>query len=95
MEVDEHIYDAKPFGTGLKEWLDRALGSDLDKVRTPIRIESNSFAIILTLWEPYASLFSQGKPVDLIYFPFADHLLQKPLEEWRLSKEVSIGFASG
>ena len=80
IEMDEHIYGAKPFGTGLKEWLDRAPGFNLDKVRTPIRIETNSFGSILTQWETYASLYRQGKPVDVIYLPFADHLLQKPLE---------------
>lgn len=78
--ISEDIYGAKPFGAGLKEWLNRAPGFNLDKVRTPLRIEAIGLASVLTEWETYASLFSQGKPADLIYFPFGDHLLQKPLE---------------
>jgi hypothetical protein len=31
-------------------------------------------------WEIYASLWKQGKPVDLVYFPNGQHILQKPLE---------------
>jgi hypothetical protein len=80
MTVSEDIYGTKPFGPGLKEWVHRAPGFNLDKVRTPLRIEASGLASILGEWETYASLFSQGKPADLIYFPFGDHVLQKPLE---------------
>jgi dipeptidyl aminopeptidase/acylaminoacyl peptidase len=78
--ISEDIYGAKPFGPGLTQWVHLAPGFNLDKVQTPLRIEAIGFASILTEWETYASLFSQGKPVDLIYFPLGDHLLQKPLE---------------
>src|SRR6266576_3171649 len=76
----EHIYGAQPFGPGLRAWVDRAPGFNLDKLETPLRIEAISLASVLTEWETYAALVSQGKPVDLVYFPFGDHLLQKPLE---------------
>ena len=78
--VAEDIYGVKPFGAGLKEWVDRAPGFNLDRVRTPLRIEAIGFGSVLAEWETYGSLLTQGKPVDLIYFPFGDHLLQKPLE---------------
>jgi dipeptidyl aminopeptidase/acylaminoacyl peptidase len=85
-DIAQDIYGAKPFGAGLKEWTKFAPGFNLDKVTTPLRIETISFASILTQWEAYASLFSQGKPVDLIYFPYGDHLLQKPLERMASSQ---------
>jgi dipeptidyl aminopeptidase/acylaminoacyl peptidase len=85
-DIAQDIYGAKPFGAGLKEWTKFAPGFNLDKLTTPLRIETISFASILTQWETYASLFSQGKPVDLIYFPYGDHLLQKPLERMASSQ---------
>ena len=78
--LDEQIYGTVPFGRGLQTWMDRAPGFNLDKVETPLRIETISFASAITEWETYASLLAQDKPVDLVYFPLGDHLLQKPLE---------------
>jgi len=78
--IDDDIYGVKPFGAGLKEWVDRAPGFNLDKMLTPLRIEAIGLGSILAEWETYGSLLEQGKVVDLIYFPFGDHLLQRPLE---------------
>ena len=76
----EQIYGASPFGAGLRIWMDQAPGFNLYKIEAPLRIEAIGFASAMTEWETYASLFGQGKPVDLVYFPLGDHLLQKPLE---------------
>jgi dipeptidyl aminopeptidase/acylaminoacyl peptidase len=77
----EAIYGTRPFGEGLREWLIAAPGFNLDKVRTPVRIEAVSGAeSILEEWEIYAALVLQNKPVDLIYFPHGVHMLEKPLE---------------
>jgi hypothetical protein len=76
----EQIYGIKPFGPGLRTWIDLAPGFNLYRVQTPLRIETIGFASAITEWETYASLLALRKPVDLIYFPFGDHLLQKPLE---------------
>jgi hypothetical protein len=78
--IDDDIYGVKPFGAGLEEWMERAPGFNLDKVQTPVRIEAIGLGSILAEWETYGSLLEQGKAVDLIYYPFGDHLLQKPLE---------------
>ena len=76
----EQTNDGQPFGKGLARWLDRAVPFHLDQVRTPIRIEAIGPASILTEWEDYSSLRQQGKPVDMIYFPYGQHILQSPLE---------------
>jgi dipeptidyl aminopeptidase/acylaminoacyl peptidase len=77
----EMIYGAKPFGRGLKTWMDYAPGFHLDKVKVPVRIEANSgIRAVLGEWEIYSSLYMQGKPVDLISFPDGAHPVVKPLE---------------
>jgi dipeptidyl aminopeptidase/acylaminoacyl peptidase len=74
------IYGSAPFGDGLKGWTEHAPGFHLDRVETPVRIEAITRESILDEWEIYASLAKQGKPVDLIYLPGGQHILQKPLE---------------
>jgi len=74
------IYRANPFGEGLKRWLEVAPGFHLDRVQTPLRIEALRAVSVIGEWEIYSSLRHQSKPVDLIYFPEAQHKLQRPLE---------------
>ena len=76
----EKIRGTKPFGPGLQRWIEDAPGFNLDKVQTPVRIEASGFLSALQEWELYASLYSQHKPVDFIYFPHGTHIHQKPLE---------------
>jgi hypothetical protein len=76
----ESLYGSKPFGAGLKNWIEAAPGFRLHPVRTPLRLEAIRPGGILGRWEIYASLRLQGKPVDLIYIPDGQHVLQKPLE---------------
>jgi len=74
------MYGAAPFGEGLRKWVDNAPGFHLDRIRTPLRIEAIGPAGVLTEWEIYSSLREQNKPVDLVYIPDGQHILQKPLE---------------
>ena len=76
----EKINQAKPFGDGLKKWIELAPGFHLDKVKTPLRIEALGQRSILGEWEIYSSLRVLGTPVDLIYIPRGQHILQKPLD---------------
>ena len=72
---------AKPIGNaGLKQWTDNALGFNLDQIVAPLRIEAIAPISVISEWEIYSSLKMQGKPVDLIYLPGGQHILQKPLE---------------
>jgi dipeptidyl aminopeptidase/acylaminoacyl peptidase len=79
-DEEPQIYGGKPFGEGLKKWTENAPGFHLDRIQTPLRIEAITPASILAEWEIYASLWKQAKPVDLIYFPNGQHILQKPAE---------------
>ena len=72
----------KPFGAGLESWVRNAPGFNLDKVQVPIRIEALGRISVLGEWEVYSSLYLQGKPVDLIYIPNGQHILQNPQERY-------------
>jgi dipeptidyl aminopeptidase/acylaminoacyl peptidase len=76
----DQIYGGAPFGDDLKRWTARAPGFHLDRVQTPLRLEAIGPASVLQEWEIYASLSKQQKPVDLIYLPGGQHILQKPLD---------------
>jgi dipeptidyl aminopeptidase/acylaminoacyl peptidase len=83
----ELIYGDKPFGAGLKNWERGAPGFSLDRVQTPLMIQAIAATSVLAEWEIYASLRLQKKPVEMIYFPGGQHVLQKPLE--RLASQQS------
>src|ERR1700739_1771667 len=76
----QEMYDAKPFGPGLEKWLTLAASFQLYKVHTPLSITAINSPSILQEWEIYSSLYQQNKPVDLIYIPGGQHILQKPLD---------------
>lgn len=79
-EQFERFNGGKPIGTGLIHWIENAPSFHLDRVKTPLRIEAIRPTSLLTEWELYSSLWQQGKPVDLIYFPDGQHIFQKPLD---------------
>jgi hypothetical protein len=77
-EQYRRINGVSPFGIGLERWLQVAPNFQLAKVKTPLRIEAIRPASLLSEWELYSSLSQQKKPVDLIYLPDGQHILQKP-----------------
>ena len=82
------IYGTTPFGAGLGTWIRQAPGFRLDRVQTPLLIGAiEGPTSVLSEWEIYASLRNQKKPVDLMYIPNGQHILQKPLD--RLASQQS------
>jgi dipeptidyl aminopeptidase/acylaminoacyl peptidase len=77
----------RPFGSGIQPWVKNAAGFNLDKLRTPVRIEALGMISVLGEWELYSSLFQQGKPVDFVYIPNGQHILQKPKERYASQQE--------
>lgn len=68
-----------PFGEqGLKDWVQKAPGFNLDKVHTPVRLISIGRGLILEEWEWFVGLSNLNKPVDFIEIPDGTHILQKP-----------------
>ena len=73
-------YGPKPFGAGLKTWVDNAVGFHTDRVCTPILFQSNSPPALIYSWDSYAALRAQNKPVELLYIRNGDHVSVKPPE---------------
>ncbi len=70
---------APPFGEGLKLWLRRSPGFNLDKITAPLLVVAKEGpANTLYMWEPYAGLYSLHKPVDLIILNTHQHVLTNP-----------------
>jgi dipeptidyl aminopeptidase/acylaminoacyl peptidase len=67
-----------PFGNRLNLWLVDSPGFNLDKVKTPVRIVALGPDALLEMWEWFAGLKLQNKPVDFIELPDAVHLLERP-----------------
>jgi dipeptidyl aminopeptidase/acylaminoacyl peptidase len=78
----QRVFGGTPFGEGLKNWIEKAPGFHLDKVRSPLLITAIKPTAILEEWEIYSSLYQQKKPVDFLYIPNGQHVLQKPLDRF-------------
>lgn len=83
------LYDAAPFGDGLRRWLDLAPSFHLMKLHAPLLLTAVAPRSVLEEWEIYSSLYQQSKPVDFIYIPKGQHILQRPLER-QASEQVTV-----
>jgi len=76
----ERYYGGKPVGRALETWIKEAPDFRLSAIETPLRIQAIGSFSLLTEWEIYASLRIQDKPVDFLYLPLGQHVLQNPME---------------
>jgi hypothetical protein len=76
----EGINGAPPFGKGLRTWLERSPAFLMDKIETPLRIQTLYPESLLADWHWYLGLSRLGKPVEMIYIPGGTHILEKPWE---------------
>lgn len=74
------VIGAAPFGAGLQQWLARSPDFNMNKLTTPLQVVANGRCTILEMWEPYATLRLQHKPVDLIVLRNSTHVLTGPAE---------------
>jgi dienelactone hydrolase len=70
-------YGCKPYGDGLKVWLENAAGFNTDKIHAPVLVQINNPYGLLD-WSTYPALRMQNKPVDLLYFRNGSHSESKP-----------------
>jgi len=77
-QFHEGVNGGLPFGDGLKSWMARSPGFNIDKVQTPLRITADSPEALLFEWEWFAAMRRLGEPVELAYMPDGAHVLQKP-----------------
>lgn len=69
---------ARPFGSGLGNWLKNSPEFNLEKVEAPLQIVASGRGSTLFMWEPYAVLRYLHKPVDLIILNSPEHVLTNP-----------------
>lgn len=74
----EAIYQATPFGDGLRQWTTHSPEFNLYKVSTPLLIVAEGPASLLGMWEPYAALRCLHKPTDLLLLHTDEHILTDP-----------------
>ncbi len=68
-EADD-LYASRPFGAGLKNWLERAPNFQIEHIYGPVLLEAmTSFGAIASQWEIYALLRHLQKPVELYAIP--------------------------
>ena len=73
------VVGARPFGTGLQQWLTRSPGFNLDKITAPLLVNAEGpLSLLSFMWEPYAGLRALHKPVDLIMLNTQEHVLTNP-----------------
>jgi dipeptidyl aminopeptidase/acylaminoacyl peptidase len=76
--LDPNFNGSPPFGDGLKFWMERSPGFNVDKVRSPILITALNPGSLLFEWEWFSLLSMLRKPVDMIYVQDGTHILQRP-----------------
>ncbi len=76
----EPVYGSRPFGKGLSQWLKESPAFLMDKIETPLRIQTLGPDSVLGDWHWYTGLSLLGKPVEMIYIPEGTHILEKPWE---------------
>ncbi len=74
----DRVNGAPPFGKGLLKWLKVSPAFLMDKIDTPLRIQTMGPSSLLSDWHWFSGLTTLGKPVELIYLPDGTHILEKP-----------------
>jgi dipeptidyl aminopeptidase/acylaminoacyl peptidase len=76
----ERLNGAAPFGKGLLKWFKVTPEFRMDKIETPLRIQTMGPVSLLGDWHWFSGLYRLGKPVEMVYIPEETHILEKPWE---------------
>jgi len=76
--VFDSLNGAAPFGKGLLKWFKVSPAFLMDKIETPLRIQTLDSTSLLSDWHWFSGLTRLGKPVEMMYIPEGTHILQKP-----------------
>jgi dipeptidyl aminopeptidase/acylaminoacyl peptidase len=76
----EQVFGGPPFGKRLPVWLKESPAFRMDKIETPLRIQTLGPMSLLLDWHWYSGLSRLGRPVEMIYIPGGTHILEKPWE---------------
>jgi dienelactone hydrolase len=83
-EISRNV-GAEPFGEGLRTWLERTPAFNVEKLKTPLRIqlESGGLPAVIGKWELFSRARYLKKPVELYVIPDIErgsHGIQNPLQ---------------
>jgi hypothetical protein len=76
--VFDQLNGAPPFGKGLLKWFKVSPAFLMDKIETPLRIQTLGVSSLLIDWHWFSGLTTLGKPVEMIYISDGTHILEKP-----------------
>ena len=76
----EQVYGGPPYGKGLSQWLKQSPAFLMDRIETPLRIQTLGPESVLFDWHWYSGLSRLGKAVEMTYLPEGTHILEKPWE---------------
>jgi dipeptidyl aminopeptidase/acylaminoacyl peptidase len=74
----EQVFGGPPYGKSMSRWLKQSPAFLMDKIETPLRIQTLYPTALLLDWHWYTGLSRLGKPVEMIYIPEGTHMLEKP-----------------
>jgi hypothetical protein len=74
----EQVNGGPPYGRRLSQWLKQSPSFHMDKIETPLRIQTAGSQSLLGDWPWFSGLFRLGKPAEMIYIPGGTHILEKP-----------------
>lgn len=79
-EEAEASVGARPYGDGLKAWIERVPSFSTDKIMAPVLFQPADPWHLISTWDMYAAQVDQRKPVELQYIRGGEHNIRKPLE---------------
>ncbi|GGG86437.1 hypothetical protein GCM10011585_32960 [Edaphobacter dinghuensis] len=74
----ERINGGLPVGDGIQKWIATGLGFGVERITTPLRLETNAPESLFSNWETFTLLQRLNSPVDFVLIPDGDHVLIKP-----------------
>ena len=76
----DRLVGARPFGDGLGKWLKNSPLFRSDRIKAPLQVVALGQSSLLGMWEPFALLRYQNKPVDFVMVNNQyDHILANPV----------------
>ena len=75
----EKLIGTRPVGQGLRTWMERSPGFNLEHVTAALLVVGEGPESLLSMWQPYAILRFLGKPVELVMLNTDEHDLSNPV----------------
>ena len=74
----EQVYGGPPYGKSLAQWLKQSPAFLIDRIETPLRLQTLGPGSLLLDWHWYSGLSRLRKPIEMIYIPDGEHILENP-----------------